>query len=374
LADNAVSSKPKNFEIFMQRISELNDNEMFRSRALNLSMDAFDCELETLESCEADFITNTANIAKTSTQTEILQSCQSLDKDVDCLLDFLNKCPQMEKSSSFTILSYIYDKNRDIVDTCKQKTDEWLDPHHHSGISAIESNSGVCIHPKDIKECDQQFGDFDVGRDVIENVKECNLFDVYKKCITSAVEKSQCKPHVKEFAIKYLESRVKFAIDCRTYRKLFDESMAKNKILVETEMQSAVNVILEPSCKRKANPLMSVCTKQYQKRIDSITVASYSQSQQILPHLCCAYAEFTKCVTVITLLKCGKDEALTVQPIIESLRQVSSPHGCHHYEYGSTYCEPVLTSATNAGKQFSLAYLSVYYIISYIVLKLSNYL
>ncbi|CAG2113116.1 unnamed protein product [Medioppia subpectinata] len=238
---------------------------MFRSRALNTSADAFDCEIETLESCEANFLTNTANIAKTTTQSEILQSCQSLDKDVDCLLDFLNKCPDIEKSSSFTILSYIYDKNRDIVDTCKQRTDEWLDPHHHSYINLIETNSGICIQAKDIKECDQQFGDFDVGRDVVHNVMECNQYNAYRKCIITIVDKSQCKPHVKKFAIQYLESRVKFAINCQTYAKIFDESKAKDKVLVESEMQSAVDVILETQCKRKANPLMRVCTQHAER-------------------------------------------------------------------------------------------------------------
>src|SRR5258708_7921126 len=85
LSENGISLKPKNFEVFMQRINEMSDKEMFQSRALNVSSDSFDCELETLESCEANFITNTAIIAKTTAQTEILQSCQSLDKDVDCL-------------------------------------------------------------------------------------------------------------------------------------------------------------------------------------------------------------------------------------------------------------------------------------------------
>jgi hypothetical protein len=139
---NSSTLNPKAYEIFIQRISQINGRDMFEARALNYTIDGpsdqFDCELEKLEACEANFISNTAIIAKTSVQSEILQSCQSLDRDVECLLNFMTKCPQMEKSSGFTILSYIFEKNRNIVDSCRRNREEWIDPSISKGKSSVK--------------------------------------------------------------------------------------------------------------------------------------------------------------------------------------------------------------------------------------------
>jgi hypothetical protein len=139
---NSSTLNPKAYEIFIQRISEINGKDMFEARALNYTIDdsedEFDCELEKLESCEANFISNTATIAKTSVQSEILQSCQSLDRDVECLLNFVTKCPKMEKSSGFTILSYILEKNRNIVDSCRRNREEWIDPSVSKSKSSVK--------------------------------------------------------------------------------------------------------------------------------------------------------------------------------------------------------------------------------------------
>lgn len=131
---NSSYFSARSYEIFIERIGQINGKDMFRSRALNFTAvrdfeDKFDCELERMESCEANFITNTAMIAKTAIQTEILQLCQLLERDVECLLNFLNRCPKIEKSSSFTILSYIFEMNRNVVETCKRQQYEWIDPH-----------------------------------------------------------------------------------------------------------------------------------------------------------------------------------------------------------------------------------------------------
>jgi hypothetical protein len=83
-----------------------------------------------------------------------------------------------------------------------------------------------------------------------------------------------------------------------------------------------------------------------------------------------AYAEFTKCVTVITLLKCGKDDALRVSGIIETLRKVSSPVGCDNYEYGTALCEPVLTSSsTNLIKFYNMLIVLFVIVLQYLFLN-----
>jgi len=142
---NSSTLNQRAYEIFLKRISEINGQDMFQARALNFTIDddfedEFDCELEKLEFCEANFISNTATIAKTSVQSEILQSCQLLDKDVECLLNFMTKCPKMEKSSALTILSYIFEKNRNTVDSCRQKREEWTDPSQRSGECLIKNS------------------------------------------------------------------------------------------------------------------------------------------------------------------------------------------------------------------------------------------
>lgn len=127
--------------------------------------------------------------------------------------------------------------------------------------------------------------------------------------------------------------------------------------------------MLETPCRKQANPFMQVCTKQYQKRIDNMLIAANNGTDDVLPHICwlvklfvinckfclpffklfSAYAELTECAFVITLLKCGKDDAFRVFKIAESLRKTSSPLGCESYEYGSLSCESVLFN--NAGHQ-----------------------
>ena len=128
------------FELLQQRIDEINGNQLFRSRALNLSEDSakhqFDCELEQLETCEANFIRTATDIAHLTSDTEILNSCIKLDQDAECLYQYLNKCPKIENSSAFTILKYIIEKNRNVVETCKRTQYEWIDPHngHNTGL------------------------------------------------------------------------------------------------------------------------------------------------------------------------------------------------------------------------------------------------
>ncbi len=85
-------------------------------------------------------------------------------------------------------------------------------------------------------------GNFDVGKDIVQNDNECHHFLLYQKCINSIVDKSKCDSKVKDIAIGYLESRVKIADNiCKTVVKKFKETDKEERILVESEMQSAVD-------------------------------------------------------------------------------------------------------------------------------------
>ena len=78
----------------------------------------------------------------------------------------------------------------------------------------------------------------------MKNQKECKDFVEYKKCINTLVKKSKCSSEAKEMAIIYLESRVKFAIDCKTGNKIVDFREGE-RILVESEMQSEIDGIYD---------------------------------------------------------------------------------------------------------------------------------
>ncbi len=85
-------------------------------------------------------------------------------------------------------------------------------------------------------------GDFDVGKDIVQDDNECYRFLLYQQCINSIVNKSKCSSKVKDIAIGYLESRVKIADNiCKTIVKKFEETDKEERILVESEMQSAVD-------------------------------------------------------------------------------------------------------------------------------------
>lgn len=85
-------------------------------------------------------------------------------------------------------------------------------------------------------------GDFDVGKDIIQNENDCNNFVLYQRCITSIVKKSKCDTKIKDTAIGYLESRVKIADNvCKTVVKKFKARDEEKRILVESGMQSAVD-------------------------------------------------------------------------------------------------------------------------------------
>ncbi len=117
--------------------------------------------------------------------------------------------------------------------------------HFNSFFLFKDSNKnpeGICIDQHEIKRCDKELGDFDVGKDIVQNDNECNHFLLYQKCINSIVNKSKCDSKVKDIAIGYLESRVKIENNiCKTVVKKFEEKDKEERILVESEMQSAVD-------------------------------------------------------------------------------------------------------------------------------------
>lgn len=77
---------------------------------------------------------------------------------------------------------------------------------------------------------------------MITTQKECNQFRKYKKCINSVVKKSKCNSQLKATADTYLESRIKFAIDCNTGHKIV-EIREEERVLIESEMQSEIDGI-----------------------------------------------------------------------------------------------------------------------------------
>ena len=240
------------FEIF-KKLKVTNDYNVFKARFMNHSFWSENennfyenrCESDNLEICEANFITDSINATKSTIQSEILQACQSLDTNMDCLLKFMARCPKMERPSLITILSYIFENNRNVIEDCKHKREEWTDPASKKSLEPknlhIQSDRDVCITQKDIKKCDEMLGDFDVGRDVFMDSNNCNKLTNYHDCISDIIDESLCGFNAKNMSLLYLNSRIKVANDICGWSARNDQENLEEQILVESGMQSAVD-------------------------------------------------------------------------------------------------------------------------------------
>lgn len=103
----------------------------------------------------------------------------------------------------------------------------------------------LCVNPADVRKCDEELGEFDPSKDVIDNENRCHFLRQYQRCIKDIVDK--CSAKVRNVAFHFLNQRIKIAknvcLDERFSDKevVAEEEVGDKRILVESVMQSAID-------------------------------------------------------------------------------------------------------------------------------------